>query len=536
MATVNISKVHLLNVPLENDYKHSLYFNGVDNQTSYFLSKKVKTFDNVSYQRKDFKIRIPEHIDKLYICNYVMYQNSYYSNKWFYAFIKNMEYINNEVTELTIETDVLQTWYFDYQIKPSFVEREHVKDDSVGKHTQPEQLETGSYIVNKVNRLSALNDCVIIMASTIDPSIDSSGKLIGGNTYGGVYGRVQTGYKYYSFLPNSEKLPNVLKAFADAGKNDAIGMLFIAPKKFIPTPSDGEYDDYMIPDSYIAHYFKWSEEEGSGITKLNSLNGYVPRNKKLLTYPYCYMNMTNNNGANAIFKYELFSGDTCDFEIYGVLTPGMDIILTPQYYNGVLNGSNFIESLSCGKYPICGWASDVYINWLTQNGVNIATSLASSGIQIVGGLGIAASGGGALMGASSITSGSIGIAQTIGEIYKHSLTPMQAEGNVNTGNVKYASSNGTFTAYGMSIKSEYAQVIDDYFDMFGYKVNTVKIPNKAHRSRYWYTKTIDINIDGSLPMNDLQKIKDIYNNGVTFWRNASEIQDYSLSNGIAIID
>jgi hypothetical protein len=68
--------------------------------------------------------------------------------------------------------------------------------------------------------------------------------------------------------------------------------------------------------------------------------------------------------------------------------------------------------------------------------------------------------------------------------------------------------------------------------MFGYKVNRVKVPNKAHRSRFWYTKTIDVNIDGNIPNNDLQVIKNCYNNGITFWRNVAEIQNYSLSNDI----
>ncbi len=90
----------------------------------------------------------------------------------------------------------------------------------------------------------------------------------------------------------------------------------------------------------------------------------------------------------------------------------------------------------------------------------------------------------------------------------------------------------TFHLYAMSVKAEFAAIIDDYFDMFGYKVNKVKVPNKAHRSRWWYTKTIDANIDGNLPNNDMDKIKDCYNRGITFWRNADEIENYSLSNGI----
>lgn len=58
--------------------------------------------------------------------NYVMYQNSNYSDKWFYAFIVNMRYENDSTTYITIATDVWQTWQFDLTFKPSFVEREMI--------------------------------------------------------------------------------------------------------------------------------------------------------------------------------------------------------------------------------------------------------------------------------------------------------------------------------------------------------------------------------------------------------------------------
>lgn len=113
----NITEVHLLNVPLENDYKHTLYFSSLTAQTSYFTSKRVHTGNNFTYQRKDQIIRYPKDYDELVGCNYVMYKNSSYSNKWYYAFITKMEYINDEVTAIHIETDVLQTWMFDYTVK-----------------------------------------------------------------------------------------------------------------------------------------------------------------------------------------------------------------------------------------------------------------------------------------------------------------------------------------------------------------------------------------------------------------------------------
>ena len=87
-----------------------------------------------------------------------------------------------------------------------------------------------------------------------------------------------------------------------------------------------------------------------------------------------------------------------------------------------------------------------------------------------------------------------------------------------------------FSFYKMSIKKEYAKIIDDFFSMFGYKVNEVKIPNVTGRQNQNYVKTIDANILGDIPQEDMQKLKDIFNSGVTFWHNSNTFLDYSQSN------
>ena len=54
MSNVNyISKVYLLGVPLENDYKNTLYFANASAQQTYFQSKIKKSYTDFSYQRKD---------------------------------------------------------------------------------------------------------------------------------------------------------------------------------------------------------------------------------------------------------------------------------------------------------------------------------------------------------------------------------------------------------------------------------------------------------------------------------------------------
>lgn len=82
----------------------------------------------------------------------------------------------------------------------------------------------------------------------------------------------------------------------------------------------------------------------------------------------------------------------------------------------------------------------------------------------------------------------------------------------------------------MSIKNEYARVIDNFFSMYGYKTNLVKLPNLSNRSKWNYVKTINANILGDIPQKDLQKIKDLFNNGITLWHNPLYFLDYSQTN------
>ena len=547
MNKINETKAYLLSVPLENDYKHTLYFNNAEEQENYFKGRKVAQYDDFNFQRKDEPIRVPE-IDSMGLVtdyaylinsgvNYVMYKNAAHENKWIYAFITDIRYISEGVVEIEIETDVIQTYFFKYTVKPSFVEREHVSDDTVGKHTIEEGLETGEYVTNKHSSDDNLNKLHIVWGTTVN----SNGNNVQGNLYNGVY----SGLKYYSLAQaDFESVNSVLKLYDNMGKADAIQCIFMAPK-FLIEDEDGTagVQGTNTEKSYIKTFYKSYD-----------LDGYSPHNNKLKCFPFNYLMVSNNNGNAAVYPYEYFDEKEGEgqvyFEVAGALTPGCSIRAIPMYYKGV--DKNHEEGLNLGKYPICNWNSDVYINWLTQNSINvggvqidsdqmaIGSAAMGSLMQIMGGMGLMATGSGAIAGGSMIASGIgggiTGISNAVMQQKQHQMMPPQAKGNTNCGDVITAQKANTFHFYEMSIKQEFAMIIDRYFDMFGYKVNMIKRPNKCHRSRYWYTKTIDVNIDGKIPNKDIQIIKNCYNNGITFWRNPDEIQKYNLDNEIAFTD
>lgn len=520
MNNQNITKVYLLSVPLENDYKNTLYFANASSQQSYFQSRIVKSYTDFSYQRKDNIIRVPDIYDNIYNCNYVMYQNSRYSNKWFYAFINKMEYINDGRTDIHIETDVIQTWLFDYTVKSSFVEREHVSDDTIGANTIPESLETGEYISCNLQPTEEFKmnheSCVIVLAVT---------ELLEGFNYTTFNARIPMGL-YYIGLRSNAALKDVIKLYQN-GKADAISSVFLAPESCFFNWGNVEIDGATYPYSTSVTF---EITDSTTVARVGYLGqNYTPTNNKLLTFPYSFLQVSNNNGGVVNYKWEDFYNvvnpstvTDITFRLLGTITPGCDIKVYPTNYKNIID--NYDEGINLGKLPIGSWLSDVYTNWLTQNGVNIALNLASSSLDIVGS---------AITGTpQGAVNGAFGIAQTVSEVYRHSLIPPQSEGNINCGDVTYQFGLTNLTFKRISIKNEYARIIDGYFNMFGYKVNAVKVPNKAHRSNYWYTKTIDVSIEGSIPQDDMRKIKDCYNSGIRFWRNASNIENYSVSNGI----
>lgn len=546
-----ITKFYLLSVPLDKDYSHTLYFESAQAQQTYFQEKVKKSYTDFTYQRKDGVARIPAHIDSLYAagCNYAMYQNPDYGNRWFYAFITGMEYKNPDVTMVTIKTDAVQTWMFDIQIKPCFVEREHAASDQIGEHTIEEGLELGEYISNK-HTLSGYggSNMAIVLAATKTPD--------GENVRGVLYNNLYSGVRYYSFgTGTADKINEFLAGYDEDAAGEAITSMFMAPEPLAPIRED----NLVAGSNWTYEYYINASEDLTGRQiefSEGALDGYTPRNKKLLTFPFRYLLAANNAGASVPMKYEKFysvddSGNKTPiaprFVIEGVLCPGCSIRMVPLNYNGAPRNDE--EGINMGKFPALNWNTDVYTNWLTQNGVNIAADFGTGALKvgaagaslvapaaiagIAAAIGITVAPAAIAAGAVAMGLGGLSkIVDTIGTIKQHSFSPPQAKGNLNSGDVVTASYQNDFHFYDMSINRENAKIIDGFFDMYGYKCHQVKIPAKAHRAAYWFTKTIDANIAGAIPQEDLATIKECYNRGITFWRSTADFKNYAAANGI----
>ena len=525
------SNIYLTDVPWTNNYTDCLTFINETTQRNYFNSIIKKKFTDYIYLKKDNAIKVEGNIDDLIMYNYLFYENPS-TNKRYYCFITNMEYISENTTQIYFETDIWQTWCFQIAYKKCFVERCHVTNDSVGANTVPEGLETGEYICNSHvidDHISdTLNDLTYVVSMAVDMStIDLQAKTIspaGMHKYNGII----SGTMYYRY-DFTGLISTVLEELTELNQLSAINGMFMAPKELAPYGSTIEKPN-QIPESDTVQSYT------NTISKQTTLNGYTPRNNKLLCHPYNYLLVTNNQGANEILHYEDFSTSSCNFKINMALTPGCSIRMIPLNFKNISENDDY--GINMGKLPICSYNVDMYTNWLTQNSVNTpAGTITSDDVNIGSSLS-----GGIVGSLGSLLTGDIGgtfnnlnstFTNTFNAVLQnkqHNMLSGVSQGNLNSGDVCTSSGTNTYHFYKMSVRSEFAKIIDDFFDMFGYKVNRIQTLTVTGRPNWNYIKTINCNIGGNIPEFDLNKLKDIFNTGSTFWHNINTMYDYSQNN------
>ena len=541
------TEVILLKVPIEIDEKNQLTFANETAQYNYFYNLPKISFTQFTYQRKDGTLTVPWQADLLYSYNYVMYKNTAFNNKWFYAFITDIKWASPDSSILKLKTDVFQTWQFWLTYKPVFVEREHVNDDTIGAHTVPEGLDVGEYIVNDTTSLepnAVVKDAGNNTINTIMLTCFQVSELLTGmyvNTTRQI-NRVFSGLSIFG-VESATDASNIIDGYSYAGKSDAIVSIFMAPKEFFQgchtqpaTFNVGESTTKTVSiHTPATNAYASTLLDTTSININSTIDGYSPKNNKLFTYPYNYLYVTNNAGNEATFRYEDFISNTAKFFMAGTLGQGCSVKLTPvnykHYGSNEYPAENYAYGINGCKYPVCAWASDYYTNWLAQNTANIQGKILSSTATGFA-MGTLFSGGNVGMG---VAMAGVNLAQSSINAYaedaKAKMMPDQAHGNANCSDVNFAWRK-YYSALKMSVRAEYARIIDDFFSKFGYKINRVKVMNITGRTNWNYVKTIECYIRADIPQEDLIELQGMFDKGITFWHNPATFGDYSQSNGI----
>lgn len=534
------TQIMFLQVPLDPEYRNTLYFTSKAEQETYFGSKAIRVEPFYSYQRKSNNVIrvgwVPTNpsntvISALYACNYIMFKNASFENKWFYAFVTNIEYVNNNAVDISYEIDVMQTWHFDYIFNDCTIEREHTTTDAIGEHTLSEPLSIKEYFekeaaftldgVSQTGRFKYTPAVCFLTSFRIvveglpvppeNPGAIISGLYDMGNTFTGCY---------YTIVPliaaNISPLQNLLTQITESNKISGVLGIFIMPYEF-----RNNIGQTQEPFTRTVKYLNFDIRTLIGNELKYSLGNYIPRNKKLLTHPFNMLYVTNFQGTKTELKWENFSNiNQCRLDIWCDITSGGAMVIYPWAYKSV--GQNFDEAMTTGSFPMCSWTYDAFKAWVAQN----TGQMVATGVSIVASLLATIASEGAL---APALVGSIATAGAMGaKAYQASTMPPQAESNKNS-NAMYSASLLTFGFYKKYVKEEYAIKMDAFFDMYGYKTERTGIPNRAARPCYSYIKTVDCSLDGNVPVNDLRKIEAIFDKGVRFWKKTAVFGSYDPS-------
>lgn len=536
-------------VPLEPSYIHTLYWDSLIDQNSYFGNYAGKrVFTQFTYQRdKRGYLRLPLTMGQTYgVYNYMRFKNSAFENKWFYAFITSIEYVSNDVLQITYSIDVIQTWYFNldgskgFTVNTCFVEREHSETDELGDNLIDEDLETGD-IINVATEWIAEEHFksygYAILASQ-GPNGETRDSVLY-NMFSGIY------FQTYTTL---NELTSALNAYrtGPTGSLEPVVAILQFPNFIIPG-----IDEQGIPEViYTLENLVWRGPFGD----------YTPKNKKLYTHPYSFMSFVSPDGQSNTLKYENFTlgPNNMQFTCTGVSYPTASVIVRPRWYAGMVDNINYMLTMT--RFPTCATTSDAFSAWWAQNKTSLITGIVtdtvSSGIgsltaytgmhqkssqkagdskgleALAAILAGAQFGKGALLnvGVNALTTAGIETAQLLAARKDHKALPDSVIGNANADNVMTGINKYCCYVTYNQIRPEYAESIDNYFTMYGYACRKVKAPTYNTRPHWNYIKTKGATISGNVPADDEHAICEIFNNGITFWKSPLEVGDYSLDN------
>lgn len=636
----------LQGVPLSKTYEHTVRYNDANAQYNGFYAYKKYTLNNYSYQRTGLgTIRVNLPFASLYNCNYMMFKNTSYENKWFYAFITGCGYVSNEVTEVYYEIDVMQTFCYDYTFRQCFIERAHEETDIIYDNTQPEGLELGpDYRINSNHEITLVskNDAdkkFVIIATT--------------NHYGSKPTPFVHGNSVYA-----------LSKLECTGVTDVISVV----QKYI---ADGIAQNiiaiYKLPDISDTDFT---------FTRRKNIDGYRPKNMKLYSYPFSFIEMNNRTGNFLELKYENFFkraqnehitslSEELKFRLFTNYSIIPECNILPYNYLKAGTKDPYVYDITYGYiltyslFPQGAISDDSFKVWLAQNqnsyiaslnaigqtydtnmaiaqnAYDMASRTASAGlsansnsintalsnatmanqtanavnqrnknngraVNLVSGLtqsagnlaslnpaGAIGSAVGMLVNQnnidiqsqntadtlatqmltadnsamsalananlaystamknastaqassalSSATSANIATAALVAKKQDAQHQPSNLRGQVMSNGFIAYSNNIGFSIFEKSIRREYAEMIDNYFEKYGYSIRRLKTPNPTARPHWTYLKTCGCNVVGRMSSADIATVNGIYDNGITTWKTLEEVGNYSLDNHEGVI-
>ena len=500
-------------VPLDPSQKNTIFFASEAARQSYFNSKAVLTLTGLSYIRKDEeRVRIQGNVENYINCNYIIFENQGFSTKNIYAFVIEVKYINNVTFDVIFKIDDLQTWGDQVQsgLKSCYVEREHSTVDFILQNTEPEPVTLGSRA--RDTKVRYINLPYMHAFQIAKATNQTQFEPVAGSGY------TQGARVSIDFDCNSQMgiLYDGIYGGGDGGAN-TWGI------RLIPESSR----DNIIPNQ-PGHDFHGGIRETQYSIDLydGTINGYIPKNKKCFTEQFYKISITNADGEQMIFSLEDFLNPeqaTQNFNLIECVDIEPSVCIFPVDFRSA--GANYNNGLSLGAMPQCALTVDNYQAFLNQNQNSLRISQISSVFNLAQNMAT----GNALGTVGALE----GIASKRASIEDVKFKPDTVSGLAGSnGYMKYKKGLYKFTFRVSAPDYACIKKIDDFFSVYGYATNAVKVPNISARPHWNYVKTRGCKIVGNMPADAIARCQSFFDSGLTYWRNAAEVGNYSLDNSI----
>ena len=550
--TAHNGEIYLLKgTPFNPNYDYSIYFDSLSAQQSYMESKVDVTLTAQNYVKTESgKIRVDKQEEHIRDCNYLMWKTPTIgsdpaapSYTWMYAFITGIDYISNNVSEISYQIDVLQTYaLFNVDFKYCFVKRMTPYEDEPGAHIEPEPINVDEFVYDNEHDFfdGDISTWHVILYSAYSRAeglnIVSQG-MAAGLPQGVVANVFETYEDFKTYMDQMAQSSNY-----ETFINSIVGV--IAMPDFSTTGHGGMLDPETNP-----------ERERTCIkyqSNITTVDGYLPMYKKLLTYPFNCLHITTGNETHD-YPYEFFNNpitqeqDIIYFDQYNCFNPNPEIMVVPRNYRGIEH--NFDETLSLNNLPQIPYGTSGYANWKsitsikqqlmilggTLKGISSGATFGKhdSFLNTGGEGGVTA--GGLLGAAGGFVAGNI--SATAYNVYERirGIPTHKSAGSMNGMTVAKAL---TFKTYQKCLRHDVAERIDLFFSRYGYAVNT--IPKRSNGKYYaplergipsgrnqLYIQTDHCIVRGRCAAEYCRRIEAIFDSGITWWRNENVIGDYN---------
>ena len=557
-----ISDLKILDsVPFCADDNKVITFDNETEQYNFFSSYTYRTFNDIMFVKgflyKKIKLDVP--YDEIKYCNYIMFKNAQtQESKWNYAYITGFEYISDACTYIEIEIDYFQTYMGEIIFAPSYIERQMARDDSLSNEElfiEEPELDLESYVITESESFQYNEWCVLIFykancilqvaEDTINILTDmfrsvnnfkysdfTTGAYAEWFNYGGIYPeRYATGasIKVYR-IRNAQEFTTLENAFV---KLETLGYSIISsymvPLEYAQDYS-AQFDSWTL-NSTINPYYKTNKAINYGRYT------YTPINNKCYTTPYIYLEISNFQGMIKKYSYQYFLQTTqgtpnFNFEISANVLGKFDAVAYPALYKTTVTRLNatYDYGIPIGDCPEVMWNSS-WANTIRTMGQTLFNAIADT----------------AMISAGMPPTNTLTASQSAS--LEKAQTQKQIRGAAGIGSSLF--NNTDLSTKGVPsmpilqilhnklgwVARQYATInileIDQYFSMFGYRLNKYLSMNILGNARWNYIKVTEPIIVGEIPINARNYIINKLKDGVTFWHDKTNFSYGTFRDGYA---